>query len=76
MVKQPQTTQDSESPASLEELKGLAGQYPTLEYMILNKIPLTRENYLDLDWPDRKPEDESDAEYQASLPIPFRQRLM
>ncbi|MBV9339363.1 MAG: hypothetical protein JO159_00565 [Acidobacteria bacterium] len=49
--------------------------YHILDWMIENDIPLTRENYIRLDWLGKVPKrvrDSEDWEYELSLPEQFR----
>ena len=49
-----------------------AGQDPIIEALKVLNLPLSRENYLDLSYPDGMPE--SSAELEESLPEEFRSR--
>ena len=47
-------------------------EYPLLEQMKLEGVPLTRENYLALDHPGEDPDEPLDPELEAELPRQFR----
>jgi hypothetical protein len=64
--------QETQSANSQEELKTLAGQDGAVRFLLREGLPLTRENYLSVAWPDRTAEDELDAEFEAQLPEMFR----
>lgn len=49
-----------------------AGKDPIIEALKALNLPLTRQNYLDLSYPDGMPE--SSAELEASLPEEIRSR--
>jgi hypothetical protein len=54
-----------------EMLKRLANEYPLIEAMIYHRIPITRESYLLLAFPDGVP-DPLPAEEEAELPEPLQ----
>jgi len=64
--------QETQSADLQEELKTLAGQDGAVRFLLREGLPLTRENYLSVAWPDRTAEDELDAEFEAQLPEMFR----
>ena len=64
--------QETQSADLQGELKTLAGQDGAVRFLLREGLPLTRENYLSVAWPDRTAEDELDAEFEASLPEMFR----
>ena len=64
--------QETQSANSQEELKTLAGQDGAVRFLLREGLPLTRENYLSVAWPDRTVTDELDAEFEAQLPEMFR----
>jgi hypothetical protein len=66
-IKRPKGISDAELAAQIV-------MCPVLEYMVKEKVPLTRETCLDLAWPDRTTEDEKDAEFETQLPPMFRKR--
>jgi len=46
--------------------------FPYLQLMIKHDLPMTRETYLDLIWPDRTKDEEEDAEFESQIPPMFR----
>lgn len=56
----------------LEKSLPLIGMYPTLEEMVRDKLPLTREQYLEIDQPDADPDEFLGVEAEAQLPEEFR----
>ena len=60
----------TKSPLSPEEYTHLRGQYPILDTLARYGTPLTRENYVRVNWNGEA--DENDAEFEAQLPPPFR----
>lgn len=52
-------------------LKRLIGSSPVLEHMVKHGVPLTRENYIAMNWGGAAP-GEWTAEHEADLPEIFR----
>ena len=48
------------------------GMYPTLDKMIEDGVPLTREEYLGYDMPEADPDEWQGVELEAQLPPEFR----
>jgi hypothetical protein len=57
-------------PASPEH-RHLIGTSPVLQEVLANGVPLDREHYIDINWPDGAP-DPWGAEHEEQLPAPFR----
>ena len=69
-----QMTQEDKSQKQEEDLQSQIGLFPHLELMIKYDLPMTRESYLNLIWPDRTKEDEEDAEFESQIPPMFRKK--
>ena len=63
--------QDNKSSPSQGESTSQHGTDLILQYMKRNSIPLTRENYLELNWPDGTP-DPMSVEHEMEMPEMFR----
>ena len=57
-------------------MKILAGQDGAVRFLLREGLPLTRENYLSVAWPDRTVADELDAEFEAQIPEMFRLKTL
>lgn len=44
------------------------------QYMKKNDVPLTRENYIELNWPQVDPKEPLPAELEAELPEEFQEK--
>jgi hypothetical protein len=53
----------------LEELKTLAGQVDLLDYMIREKLPLTQQTFIDLNWFGEKPRVVEDPDERRVLEL-------
>ena len=65
--------QENKSLSWFQESKIPPGQDPLLEAMKAQRIPLTRQNYLELAYPDENP-DEFPAELESELPEQFQSK--
>lgn len=57
-----------------DEYRRLSGSYPLLESMRAHKVPLDREHFIDINWPEGPP-DPWGYEHEMQLPDPFRQAV-
>ena len=64
--------QETKSSDSLAALKSQAGSDPVLEYMLAKKLPLTREHYLALNYPDGVP-NPMPGELEMEIPQQLRE---
>lgn len=64
--------ESTDRPGQSDYQKVMAAEYPILEQMKLDGVPLTREGYLALALPDEDPDEPLDPELEAQLPRQFR----